>query len=122
MNIFFDKVYFRDILMRDKDFLQQLYKGESLQNKGLIKGAKEIHLNTVIQLLHLITNNEIPIFEDDINVIKKQHLFSFLIKHFKNQTSLIKVLNGNRQSKVSILNKFSNVFGNLFVNLFEEIR
>jgi len=122
MSIFFDKVYFRDILMRDKEFLQELYKNESLPNKELIKGADEIRLNTVIQLLHLITNNEIPVFQDDIQKIKQQHLFSYLITNFKSQKSLINILNGSRQSKVNILTKFSNVYCNLLVNLFEEVR
>jgi hypothetical protein len=45
-----DKVYFREVLVRDKRFLKDLYHNNKLQNEKQILGADEFHLNTVIKI------------------------------------------------------------------------
>jgi len=79
MSLIFDKVYFRDILLRDKGFLYALYKNDTLQNRQLILGAELLHLNTLIKLCHLILNNEIPIYAEDITKIKAAKKFGDFI-------------------------------------------
>jgi len=120
MSILFDKVYFRDLLLRDKGFLNSLYKNESLSNREQIKGADDIHLNTVIQILYLIANNEIPVYEDDILQIKNARQFKLILKHFKSHKEFFKLLIGPRESKVKILSSLGGVYCHLFVSIFEE--
>jgi len=120
MSLPYDQVHVRELLLRDKGFLLQLYKNNTYQNKKLISGADEYHLDTLIKVCHLILNNEIPVFEDDIAKIKKAKRIKLLTKYFKSNKDFLEVLEGQRQNKVQILLRFSSIFGFLLTSLFEE--
>ena len=83
MQIAIDKVYFKEILLRDKRFLYDLYQNNKLQNQNQIVGANEFHLDTLIKIFHLILNNTIPILEQNFEKVKKARKVSLFKKHFK---------------------------------------
>ena len=78
METIVDKVYFREILIRDKRFLCELYKGNKLQNQNKISGASDSHLNTLCQILHLIMNNAIQVDYKNGEKIKDAKRLPFL--------------------------------------------
>ena len=120
MKVAFDVVHMRDLLMRDKGFLKELYSMNSYQNKKIISGADDQHLNTLLKILHLILNNEIPILIEDVIIIKKYKKFSLLKKTIKNTNDYISILEGVRKPKVDFLGSLSNVYRFLLRSLFEE--
>jgi hypothetical protein len=120
MGIAIDKVYFREILLRDKGFLYELYKNNKLQNRKKISGADEFHLNTVIKILHLILNNEIPLLEDNYEKVKKARKVPLLKKNFKTHKDFLSIVEGPRERKVSVLQQLSPIFCFLLSALFEE--
>jgi hypothetical protein len=120
MEVAFDKVYFREILLRDKGFLYELYKGQKLLNRSKISGAAEFHLNTLIQLCHLIMNNAIPMLITNYEKLRKAHRIPLLKNHFKANKDFLEILEGSRENKVYILRQLSSVFPFLLASLFEE--
>ena len=86
MQVAFDRVYFREILLRDKRFLFDLYKNNKLQNEKQIIATEEYHLNTLIKIFHLILNNAIPILEESVVKIKNAkncHFLNNILNHMK---------------------------------------
>ena len=120
MQLAIDKVYFREILPRDKGFLLDLYHNNRLVNQNLIIGADEFHLNTLIQICHLILNNTIPTLKQNFENLKRARKVSLLKKHFKSNKDFLEILYGSREQKVLILKRLSAVFCYLLASLFEE--
>jgi len=115
-----DKVYFREILIRDKAFLYQLYKGNRLQNRNKISGASDIQLNTLCQILHLIMNNVIRVHFKNGEKIKSARRLPFLKNNFKPQHKFAEIYEGPQENKVKILRQLSSVYCFLLQPLFEE--
>ena len=115
-----DKVYFREVLLRDKDFLNQLYKGNKLQNRNKISGASDIHLKTLCQILHLIMNNAIRVDHSIGEKIKNAKRLPFLKNNFKKQHKFAEIYEGPHENKVRILRQLSSVFCFLLQPLFEQ--
>ena len=120
MQVAIDKVYFREILVRDKRFLNDLYQNNRLQNEKQIVAADEFHLNTLIKNFHLILNNSIPILEENVERIKTAKKLPLFKKHFKSNKDFLEILEGPREAKVLILKKFSALFGVILASLFEK--
>ena len=115
-----DKVYFREILIRDKDFLYNLYKGNKLQNRNKISGASDIHLNTLCQILHLMMNNVIPVDYENGVKIKNSRRLPFLKNNFKSQQKFAEIYEGPHENKVKVLRQLSSVYCFLLQPLFEQ--
>ena len=88
--VFLDKTYLRSLLKRDRGFLLNLFRGSSQENAKVLNSATEAQLNTLIKILHLILNDEIPLTKDNFLIVKKsKHLaklknfFDFYTKHSK---------------------------------------
>ena len=120
MQVAFDRVYFREILIRDKRFLFELYKNNKLQNEKQIIATEEFHLNTLIKIFHLILNNAIPILEESVVKIKNARKLPLFKKHFKSHKDFLEILEGPREVKVEVLKKFSALFCLILAALFEE--
>jgi hypothetical protein len=120
MPVIFDQVFARDLLLRDKGFLYELYRNSSIENRNQITGAEDRHLDTLILILYLIVNNEIPTFEEQLQQIKKAKKKNFLKKHFEHHKDFTDLLEGPRNKKVNILRQLSLVFPFLLAALFEE--
>lgn len=120
METIVDKVYFREILIRDKAFLYQLYKGSKLQNRSKISGASDIHLKTLCQILHLIMNNVIPVENENGKKIKSAKRLPFLKNNFKSQQKFADIYESPQENKVKILRQLSSVYCFLLMSLFEQ--
>ena len=114
-----DKVYFRQVLIRDKDFLYQLYKGNKLQNRNKISGASNLHLNTLCQILHLIVNNVIKVDHESGEKIKSAKRLPFLKHNFKSHHKFTEIYDSPQENKVKILRQLSSVYSFLLEPLFE---
>src|SRR6266404_6015121 len=102
----FDEVHVREILLRDKGFLYDLFKNGQLKNKTTIAGAHDMHLDTLITICHLIVNNEIPLFEvegghDKLSPSRKRYLKD----QFEDNRSFVFLLEGPRPKKVEALQR-----------------
>ena len=115
-----DKVYFREVLVRDKRFLNDLYQNNKLQNEKQILGADEFHLNTLIKIFHLILNNTIPILEENVEKIKKARKLPLFKKGFKSSKDFLAMLEAPREEKFLVLKRFSALFSFILASLFEE--
>ena len=120
MRVPFDSVHMRELLLNQKEFLKDLYSFNSYQNRKLIISADNQSLNTLLKILHLILNNEIPILEEDVNVIKKAKKLGLLKNTIKSNEKFIELLEGERKNKVDFLVLFSNVYTPLLRSIFEE--
>ena len=120
MKTAFDVVHMRDLLLNEKSFLKQLYTLNTYQNKTLINGADNQSLNTIIKILHLILNNEIPILVEDVTILKKSKKFGLLQKKIKGSDKFIELLEGERKPKLDFLLSLANVYHFLLRSLFEE--
>lgn len=119
-DIAIDIPYFRSILLRDKHFLYELYDANILEAKRLISGASDLHLKTLIKVLHLVINNCIPIPFENGEAIKKLNKFPVLKKHFLANRSYANLIRSAREVKVNVLMKFSSIFNLLLTPLFVE--
>ncbi len=118
MKTAFDVVHMRDLLLNEKSFLKQLYTLNTYQNKKLINGADNQSLNTLIKILHLILNNEIPILVEDVTILKKSKKFGLLQKKIKGSDKFIELLEGERKPKLDFLLSLANVYHFLLRSLF----
>jgi hypothetical protein len=110
----------RDVILRDKSFLLSLFKNNIYQNKKQISGGANIHLNTLLKILHLIVNNEIPIEVSDANAIKKAKKLGLLKKKIKSQNDFTNLLESPAPTKVEFLLRFAGVYRHLLRSLFED--
>lgn len=115
----YDVVHLRDILLRDKRFLLELYVNSNYQNRRLISGATELHLNTVLKVLHLIVNNEIKIDEDDYKGLKRAKKANLLKNKIKTKSDFLVLLNSEVLKRQFLL-QFAAVYKYLLGPLFEE--
>ena len=108
-----DKVYFREVLVRDKRFLTDLYQNNKLQNEKQILGADEFYLNTLIKIFHLILNNTIPILEENVERIKKAKKLP-LFKFFLGQAKILWPCLKHQEIKKSLFKKDLVLFSHSF--------
>ena len=120
MRVPFDSVHMRELLLNQKEFLKDLYSFNSYQNKKLIISADNQSLNTLLKILHLILNNEIPILVEDVQVLKKSKKCGLLKKSIKSTEKFVELLEGDRKSKLDFLLLLTSVYRPLLRSLFEE--
>ena len=114
-NIVLDKVYMRNILIRDKLFLLHLFKNEQ---PNALANASNMQMNTVIRILHLIFNNEIELLEENYKALKNSRRLKGLLQHFDSEKNFLRTLNLETESKRQLLKKFSSCYPYLFHSIF----
>ena len=119
MSILYDVVHLRDILLRDKRFLIDLYSNNLYQNKKRVASATQEHLNTLLKILHLVANNEIPIEKSEFDVLKKAKKVGLLRKKIKTNNDFLALLDEPEEKRI-FLRRFAGVYGSLLKPLFEE--
>ena len=111
---------FKPYLIRDKVFLQELYESQSIPNsKRLILFASDQKLDTLIKLLHFISNGQIKMKKEHFDIFSKAHV-KLLKKNFENKKSLKELSKRERKIKVTILQKISSILPHLLYPLFNE--
>jgi hypothetical protein len=68
----------KQCLVRDKEFLRELYQSNnSQQTKRILNFASDLKLNTVIKFLHFLANGEIKIKKENFDALVSFKRFSF---------------------------------------------
>jgi len=110
----------KSLLQRDKEFLKNLFKSDSIQkSRRLINFATDSEITTLMKYLHFISNGEIPIKKENFNALEKRHL-QLIKKKFVNKQSLFQALQLSRKDKLQILLKLIKIFPHLLSPLFRE--
>lgn len=117
MSFFQDQL--KSYLIRDKAFLQSLYRGDNyLKNKRVIQSANETELNTLIKFIYCVCNGFITIDTTDYEVIKKRKKLPLISKHFDTDSEVNQLLSEDLQFKQILLLKLSSVYPYLLSTLF----
>ena len=98
----------KSLLIRDKQFLKELYEGENfLKKKRLLTFANDAHLNTLLKLLHFLANGQIKIKKENFDKISVQKLNLMKKKRRKKKT---------KKEMLFFKKEFLNVAKNLCLN------
>jgi hypothetical protein len=115
-----DQERFRSFLLRDKDWLSQLYLANSaLRCKRLLLFASDSKLDTLMKYLHYLANGQITMQKAHFEAIQKRHLSS-IRKAFESKQALNSSLRLEREEKLKILLKLVNLYQLLLHSLFNE--
>lgn len=113
-----DKDRFKALLIRDKEWLQELYSSESaLNRKRLLTTASDKKIDTLLKFLHLLANGEIKMHKENFEKLPER-LVKLLRKSFEKKSALQKLLNGERDLKLKQLQKLVSVLPTLLYTLF----
>ena len=99
MDIFVDKVHIRQLMLRDKIFLYNLYEGKGSR----LNSASEIQMNTLIKILHLILNDHIELREQHYKNVVRAKRLKLLKKNFEKNSDFINVLKLSVEEKRRLL-------------------
>ena len=111
---------FRNYLVRDKEWLEQLYiSTNTLQTKRILNFVTDTRLDTLIKYLHYLSNGAIKIKRANFEAIKGSHLGS-IKKNFESKTALNRNLQSDREHKLKLLRKLVASFSHLLYPLFNQ--
>jgi len=114
-----DIPYFREKLIRDQRFLRDLYEGSVLARRRILAGANDLHLHTLIDILHLVYHHAIPITPEHGQMLISSKKLPLLKKHFNKNSDFVSLQNSNRSDQLKILNKLISVYQLFLAPLFE---
>ena len=112
----------RNLLIRDKTFLRELYEGPSkVYNNRILNFATDSKLDTLLKLLHFLANGEIPMKKNNFEVVQSHKKLAYIKRHVEKKSAVLKMLKAERQVKVKFLKQLSNIFAPLLYCLFNEV-
>ena len=114
-NVAIDRIYMRDILIRNKKFLLSLFQNEQ---PNVLTNANDFQMNTVIRIVHLILNNEIELLEKNFKALKNSKRLKSLLQHFDSEKNFLKTLKLETETKRQLLKKFTACYPYLFFSIF----
>ena len=115
-----NKEQMKSQLQRDKQFLKELYKSDSLtKSKRILTFASDAELFTLSKYLHFISNGEIHIKKENFNELGKRHI-SIIKQNFEKKASLSTFSQKDRKQKLQVLFKLASIFSSLLTPLFKE--
>ena len=116
-----NKDIMKSYLIRDKAFLRELYEGPSKTfNNRILNFGSDVKLNTLIRLLHFISNGEIPIKKANFEIINSARKLSFIKRHVEKKSAVSRLLKADRQAKLKFLKQLSSIYSALLFCLFNE--
>jgi hypothetical protein len=116
-----NKDVMKNYLIRDKAFLRELYEGESVvRNNRILNFASDTKLNTLLRLLHFISNGEIQIKRINFEIIHSNKKLSLIKRTVEKKAALKRLLNNDREVKLKFLKKLSSIYSALLYCLFNE--
>ena len=63
------------LLLRDKEFLKNLYESKSVaHSKNILLFASDAKLNTLIKFFHYIANGQIKVKKEHFDKLERRHL------------------------------------------------
>ncbi|MBM3937458.1 MAG: hypothetical protein FJ333_02225 [Sphingomonadales bacterium] len=112
---------FKPQLLREKEFLKSLYNSESVAHtKNILTFASDVKLNTLVKLVHFISNGVIKVRKEDFEAIGKANIH-FIRAQFETKDSLKKLLHGNRQVKLQVLLRLKKHYHSILFTCFNQI-
>lgn len=115
-----DQQRFRSFLLRDKEWLEELYTANSaLRCRKLLLFASDSKLDTLMKYLHYLSNGDITIKKSNFDALQKKHL-NIIKRAFESKQALNHNLRQEREQKLKILHKLAPVFQLLLYSLFNE--
>lgn len=109
----------KSLLIRDKQFLKQMYTGPNvLKNKRILISASDNEINTLLKYLFYVVNGEILINESNFEALKKQKKLKLLQKTLEKKKDYLLIVNGPRTNKINFIIQLSAVLPNLLFGLF----
>lgn len=109
---------FKPSLIRDKEFLKQIYSSQSIPNsKRLLMFASDQQLETILKLLHFISTGQMRLKKTHFEQFSRAQIF-FLKKNFEKKTILLRLLKTDRKNKVKVLQKLLPLMPYLLYPLF----
>ena len=112
---------FRNYLIRDKGFLRNLYEGQSrIRNNQILNVASDSKLNTLIRLLHFISNGEIKIKREHFEDIRDHRKLNILKRNVEKNSTLNRLLQSERLNKLKFLRQFTAIYSSILYCLFNE--
>ena len=116
-----DKETVKGQLVRDKEFLRQLYETRDQPKvKHLLTFASDGQLNTLIKFLHFLSTGEITIRKENFDHISRARKIQVLKKFVETKAGVQRMLKADRKIKISFLKKLSTVYPFLLHCLFNE--
>lgn len=116
-----DKDTVKNQLVRDKEFLRQLYETHNqVQANQIIIFASDPQLNTLIKFLHFLSTGEITIKKENFSEISRAKKVQILKKFVEKKTSVQQMLRSERKLKINFLKKLSTIYPYLLYCLFNE--
>ena len=116
-----DKDTVKNQLVRDKEFLRQLYESKDQNNaKQILTFASDPQLNTLIKFLHFLSNGEITIKKENFDEISKARKIQVLKRFVEKKTGVQEMLRTERRMKINFLKKLTTIFPFLLHCLFNE--
>ena len=116
-----DKDTVKNQLVRDKEFLRQLYDTtEDSKAKQILTFASDQQLNTLIKFLHFLSNGEITIKKENFEQISKARKIQVLKRFVEKKSGVQQMLKAERRIKINFLKKLSIVYPFLLHCIFNE--
>lgn len=113
-----DKQRFKQMLVRDKQWLKELYESDTDINiKRLLNFASDAKLETLMKFIHLISNGEIKMTRENFDKIEKRQL-KIIKKEFESKRAIKRLLQSERSVKIRQLNKLVKSMRLLLFTLF----
>lgn len=110
----------KPFLVRDKQFLEELYHSSSVPNsKRLLQNASDSKLKTLIIFLHLVSSGQIVIKKQNFEKIENKH-FRLFRSYFDKKVSYKNFLQKERAAKLSVLFKLAGILPFLLHTLFND--
>ena len=116
-----DKDTVKNQLIRDKEFLRQLYESTDQHKvKHILTFASDPQLNTLIKFLHFLSNGEITIKKENFEEISKARKIQVLKRFVEKKTGVQEMLRAERRLKITFLKKLATIYPFLLHCLFNE--
>jgi len=116
-----NEIVLRSLLLRDKQFLKELYECQSTSHsKTILNFASDAKLNTLIKFLFMVSNGHIKIKKEHFDKLSGRHIKLFK-KHLDSKVGLQRLLSEDRKSKLQYLYKFNTCLSHLLYTLFNKI-
>ena len=97
---------FKSYLLRDKEWLNQLYCSSNYQNdRRILNFAADTKLDTLIKYLQFLSNGVIKIRRQSFESIDSKH-YRAIKRHFESKASIKRLLKLDRANKLKIFKNF----------------
>jgi len=111
----------KSLLLRDKQFLQELYDSNNpSHSKTILNFASDAKLNTLIKFLFMVSNGHIKVKKEQFEKLSCHHVKVFK-KKLDTKAALRRLLSADRKTKLQFLYKFNSCFTPLLYTLFNKI-